>query len=592
MLKSAPLLQGTILIAALLAGACALHSPPVQKGQVDLSTRDWGQGPVVLSGEWGFNEGFRPVPDGWKGADAGGPDGRGWGTYRLKILANPDTPLALRYTAVLTAFSLSVNGTQLAQVGHPDRDPRLAVSAYAPGTVRLPAVRELDLELFVSNHDYRVGGLWQAPQIGPAQVVEHGQWAEEAAELVLATALGVIGVAALLLFAYRRSATTFAYLGLFAVIIALRSLVTGEYPLVRIVPGLPFDVLIRLEYWTAFLPLPAAAAFFFNLYPGLMPRWARWAMVVPSLVFATLPFFLPLDLLTRAIPWYYPTSIPALLYGTFVLVRRILREGQNVLMLAGVLILLITGLSDTIAAAFFVAATNLVPWGLGLFVALQATSLVKTFLSTFQATEAHLAEKEFLIREIHHRVKNSLQVVASLVTLQARRLEDEGQREVFQALRRRVTAIALVQEKLYAQGKGGTADVGDYLRELVHLQYSGDMLEEGLEWTLSGGPLAADADYCVDVGLILTELVANAHKHGAAAEGSTVKVSVGIGDKLSLEVDDHGPGFAPGFAISSSQGLGLQVVSVLLTRHDGAITFLPGPGGRVRVELKLPSASV
>ncbi len=583
-------LTGLAFLAVIFSSCSPM--PSASRGVLDLTQRDWTQGPVVLMGEWGFNDGFRTVPDGWKGSDAGGRDGRGWGTYHLKILTNPGTPLALRYTAVLTAFKLTVNGNELVQVGHPDRDPRLAVSAYAPGTVKLPAAPELDIDLFVSNHDYRVGGLWQAPQIGPADRIEHGQWAEEAAELVLATALGVIGLASLLLFAYRRSATTFAYLGLFAVIIALRSLVTGEYPLVRIIPGLPFDILIRLEYWTAFLPLPAAAAFFFKLYPGLMPQWARWAMVVPSLVFAALPFFLPLDLLTRAIPWYYPTSIPALLYGTFVLVRRILRERQNLLMLAGVLILLITGLSDTVAAAFFVAATNLVPWGLGLFVALQATSLVRTFLSTFQATEAHLAEKEFLIREIHHRVKNSLQVVASLVNLQARRLEDEGQKQVFQALRRRVTAIALVQEKLYAKGQGGTADVGDYLKELVHLQYSGDLLEEGLVWTLEGGPLAADADYCVDVGLILTELVANAHKHGTMAGTGPVSVSVSIGaELLTLGVEDNGPGFPAGFEISDSRGLGLQVVSVLLTRHEGTISFLPGPGGKVKVELKLPSAS-
>ena len=581
-------------LAALTLLLCSCAPPfRVDHGVIDLTRYDWSRGPVVLSGSWGFENGFRGVPDAWTGSAAGGPDGRGAGTYHLKVLAGTTPSLALRYGPVSTAFTVNANGVELVRVGRPDRDPRLAVAAYAPGTVRLPPAPEIDIDIFVSNHVYRVGGLWAAPQIGPADVLEHAQWTDEASQLALSTALAVIGVSALLLFVFRRSATTFAYLGLFALIIALRGLVTGEYALVKILPGLPFDILIRLEYWTAFLPLPTAAAFFLKFYPKLMPRALQWALIVPSLVFATFPALFPLDLLTRSITWYFPLSIPSLIYGAYAIARRILRERQNLLLLAGVALLVVTGLIDSLVAALATSLGTLVPWGLGAFVALQATSLAQTFLRAFEATEAHLAEKEFLIREIHHRVKNNLQVVASLVTLQARRIEDEGQRQVFLALRRRVTAIALVQEKLYAQG-GGKTGLGDYLKELVHLQYADDLLSESLEWKLEGAPLAADADYCVDVGLIVTELIANAHKHAVIPRGGgLVSVTVAIGEeRLTLEVDDEGPGFPEGFAPSDSQGLGLQVVTVLLTRHDGSITFLPGPGGKVRVGLKLPSAPI
>jgi len=578
-----------LAVSVLVLCSCA-QALPVNRGEIDLTQRNWDRGPVVLAGQWAFDEGFRDVPDAWTGNAAGGPDGRGAGTYRLRVLAGNGPQLALRYGPESTAFSVSANGIELVRVGNPDRDPQRAVSAYAPGTVALPPAAEIDLEIFVTNHDYRVGGLWAAPQIGPVSVLEHAQWADEASQLALATGLAVIGVSSLLLFSFRRSAATFAFLGLFSLLIALRCLVTGEYTMVKILPGIPFDVLIRLEYWTAFLPLPAGCAFFFKFYPKLMPRVAQWILVVPSLAFAVLPAVLPLDLLTRSITFYFPLSIPSLLYAAVVLTRRVLRERKNLLLLVGIILLIGAGLVDSLVAALATSLGTLVPWGLGAFVVLQAISLAQTFLKSFETTEALLAEKEFLIREIHHRVKNSLQVVASLVTLQSRRITNEEQRQVFQALRRRVIAVALVQEKLYAQTMG-IADLGEYLRELLHLQYDGDLIEDSIDWTLEGGPLAADADYCVDVGLILTELVANAQKHAVLSQGGGVSISVVIAAQVSLEVDDDGPGFPAGFAPTESHGLGLQVVVALLSRHDGSIAFLPGPGGRVRVELKLPSAS-
>ena len=243
--------------------SCGLGTPTAVgvKGVLDLRARDWRTGPVVLAGEWGFEGGFRKVPDIWSGNDAGGPDGRGAGTYRLTVLLADPPALALRYGSTSTAFLVRVNGAELVTVGRPDADASRAVSAYAPGTVPLPSGTRLDIEFFVSNHDYRVGGLWTAPSLGPAEAVQDGQWAEEAGALALAAALAVIGISSLVLFLYRRSDRTFLSLGLFSLVVALRALVTGEYPMVRILPHLPFDVLVRLEYLSAFLPLPSTAIY-------------------------------------------------------------------------------------------------------------------------------------------------------------------------------------------------------------------------------------------------------------------------------------------------------------------------------------------
>ena len=578
---------------AWLAVSCAFPPTGISRGQIDLSHRDWSLGTVPLAGEWQFGAGFRRVPDTWSGNDAGGPDGRGSGTYRLRVVVGENAPpLALRYGSVSTAFLIRANGEELVRVGNPHPDSRWARSAYAPGTVRLPAEAVLDLEFFVSNHDYRVGGLWTVPLIGPVDAVFRGQWLDEIGAVALATALSVIGLSALVLFFFRRTEKTFLHLGLFALLVALRSVVTGEYPLVKLLPGLPFDILVRLEYLTAFLPLATAASFFARLFPGLLGRWPLRAFVWPSLLFVSFTLIFPLDWLTRSIPWFYPVAVPALVYGVAVLTFRLMKERQGLLFLIGVAILAVSGLADMTVAAVFSTTGTWVPWGMGLFIILQAASLARRFLTVFEATERLLAEREFLVKEIHHRVKNSLQVVASIVTLQANRI-DGPPKEVFHALRRRITAIALVHEKLHGHGLGGRPDVAEYLRDLLKLQYADDLLEtSGVVWEIEAEPLSAGVDYCIDAGLILTELVGNAHKHALLPrDGGRLHVSIRIREgRLVIEVEDDGPGFPPAFKPEGSKGMGFRLVLALLQRNDGKLTLPEGAGGRVKVDLRLPAS--
>ena len=218
--------------------------------------------------------------------------------------------------------------------------------------------------------------------------------------------------------------------------------------------------------------------------------------------------------------------------------------------------------------------------------------MARNFVAAFDKNEALLAEKDLLVKEVHHRVKNSLQVVASLVSLQSHRLQDPGQKAVFQALRQRITAIALVHEKLYGRAFGGQPDLGEYLLDLVRLQYPGDGLEpRRVAWDIHVDPLKTGIDDCIDTGLILTELMSNAHKHGLLPQGGG-RLSVDLRVRegwLVLEVIDDGPGFPAGFQPEASSGLGFRLILALMQRHEGILTVLPGTGGRIRVELKILS---
>jgi two-component sensor histidine kinase len=581
-----------VLGLGLSLASCLVPVSPVRHGMLDLRHLDWSKGPVSLQGEWAFGSGWRTIPDQWTGSEGGGLDGRGSGTYRLTILLPENgPPLALRYATASTAFAVRVDNTELVRVGTPDADPRSTVPAFAPGTVRIPSATPVNLEIFVSNNVYRVGGLWSAPLLGPASSLEQSSWWDQAAALSLATSLTVIALISLLFYAFRRSEAAFLPLGLFALLVGLRPLVTGEYTLVRIVPGLPFEVLIRLEYLTAFLPLPLAIGFFESIFPKIWNSGVRSFLVWPSCVFAVLALLLPLDLLTRSIRFYYPIAVTAMAVALVFLAGRIRRERRRWGLAAGIGILTVTALSDMISAAFFAKSGSLIPWGLGLFVVLQTTALTQRLLESFRRNEALLTEKELLIKEVHHRVKNSLQVVASLVSLQSNRTTDQGQKAVFRALRQRITAIALIHEKLYGREIGRQPDLREYLLDLIRLQYPGDGLGLRVAWEIHMAALEASIDDCIDTGLILTELVSNAHKHGLLPRGGgRISVDLEVLDgRMVLEVVDDGPGFLSGYQPEASTGLGFRLIQALMQRHDGFLTVVPGDGGRVRVDLKAPS---
>jgi two-component sensor histidine kinase len=326
----------------------------------------------------------------------------------------------------------------------------------------------------------------------------------------------------------------------------------------------------------------------------MIRQWGVRLMTWPSWLFGLLAITLPLDLLTRSITWFYPVAVPALVIGTVLLVKRILNEEQTLLLLGGVVILATTGLADMASAAFLAATGNFVPWGLGLFVVLQATTLARRFLTAFERTEALLAEKELLVKEVHHRVKNSLQVVASLVSLQSNRLQDPAQKAVFSALRQRITAISLVHEKLYGQSSEVRPDLGEYLLDLLLLQFPRDGLGAGkVTWEVYADPLVAGVDYCIDAGLILTELVSNAHKHSLVPRGGgKLEVAIRIREsRLGIEVRDDGPGFPADFRPEAALGLGFRLVLALLQRNEGTMEIGAEAGARVRVELRLPSAA-
>lgn len=206
--------------------------------------------------------------------------------------------------------------------------------------------------------------------------------------------------------------------------------------------------------------------------------------------------------------------------------------------------------------------------------------------------EQALQQKELLFRELNHRVKNNLQLISSLLSIQSRRIADPAAREEFRTAQQRVRAIASLHSRLYQSADGiDSVEMHHYLRELVD-QLRSLLLAERRDVRLGFNcqELTVDVDRATSIGLIVNELVTNAAKHAFARGGGTVAVDLVVdGGRCTLCVADDGIGRTP--SGGEANGVGLRLVNLLVGQIDGSVREASGPGLRVTVEFPLQRQS-
>ncbi|MBK4734037.1 PAS domain S-box protein [Noviherbaspirillum pedocola] len=207
------------------------------------------------------------------------------------------------------------------------------------------------------------------------------------------------------------------------------------------------------------------------------------------------------------------------------------------------------------------------------------------------ALSAALQEKDTLLRELYHRVKNNLQVISSLFSLQLRTLPDGEARLALQESADRVRAMALVHEKLYQSKNLSSIALDDYIGDLCHqLGNAAGAAERGIALEASAQPVEVGLQVAVPLGLVLNELLANSLRHGFP-EGRrghiAVHLACGADHALSLTVTDDGVGLPPGMNIATSRTLGLKLVQALASQLDGSFSLESRDGTVARLQFRL-----
>ncbi|MEG3848636.1 PAS domain S-box protein [Microcoleus sp. herbarium19] len=206
--------------------------------------------------------------------------------------------------------------------------------------------------------------------------------------------------------------------------------------------------------------------------------------------------------------------------------------------------------------------------------------------------KASLAEKEVLLKEIHHRVKNNLQVISSLLKLQSRYIQDDRVTEMLKESQNRVRSMALVHEQLYQSKDLSDIDFAEYIQNLSHNLFQAyEIHAEGIKLETNIAPCSLNIDTAVPCGLIINELVTNSLKYAFTEQTKgKIKIDFTLDNNrvCVLAVSDSGIGFPQDLDYRNARTLGLRLVGSLVKQIRGKIELLDTAGTNFKITFPQP----
>ena len=415
------LIVGLLLV---LSGCQSSEKENISDGFFDLTSHDFTK-VVSLNGEWRFTwhdttgmssaAGDRmipiQVPDAWNGYRFAGKklSGLGAGTYLLSIRL-PETAehYSLEFPTAGTAYNLYVNGELQGGSGIYSRDPKLASPAYAPRIYDLGIRADsLNLRIDVSNFHHRLGGLWESITFGRSEYVLQRREARIAMQLFLFGALFIMGIYHLGVFSLSMRGRGALYFGVFALLISLRTLTTGEIYLHQLWPSLSWVALVRLEYLTFYLGLPLFFLFIRIQFPDeIDSRISQVVLAVSILFAASVLVFKPLTF-SHSLIYYQLISVLAMLYVIYGLGLAFIRgeEGSG-MVLVGFLAIMITFLNDILYVNHIINTGSLIALGLLVFILTQAFLISLKFSRTYDTIDQQRIKLERTNRAYQTEIEN------------------------------------------------------------------------------------------------------------------------------------------------------------------------------------------
>ncbi len=222
-------------------------------------------------------------------------------------------------------------------------------------------------------------------------------------------------------------------------------------------------------------------------------------------------------------------------------------------------------------------------------------------LKVMEQIQRSLQEKDVLLREIHHRVKNNLQIISSLLNLQAGFIEDKRAAEIFEESKNRVRSMALIHEKLYESKNFSSLDMSEFIEELVkNLYKSYGFNTSSVALDLNIDDLSFDADQAVYLGLVVNEIVSNSFKHAFKLTDTSelgkrqfkiyIQAKQDENKDFTIKIGDNGIGFPKDIDFRNTESLGLRLVVTLVKQLGGEIELLDEAGTNFVITIKKKTA--
>lgn len=204
-------------------------------------------------------------------------------------------------------------------------------------------------------------------------------------------------------------------------------------------------------------------------------------------------------------------------------------------------------------------------------------------------TITSLKEKELLVAEIHHRVKNNLTVICSLINLQLAKTENIEAIEQMSNIKNRILSISKAHNMLYKTKDFAKVNIEDYLKDLIDELKESFSHSGNISFELKISPVKLDVSKAVPLGLVINECVTNSLKHAFPAEYQNRKISILIehdGKSINLKVSDNGIGFKNPDELQNAESLGITLIASLAEQLDGIVRFTNEGGAQTILNFK------
>jgi len=399
--------------------------PKAVKGVLDL--RDWDfekDGTVNLDGEWEFywkelpvgenlelpeeKRDYLGVPRPWNGhiikrttenGDVTEEElgGRGYATYKLKILLGEEVPLGFRLPEQGSSYSMYVNNVLLYKSGtvavtEENSIPYRNIKYH----LMKPVGQSIDILITISNYQNTLGGVWGSFEIGRHESILKLRDTNISLELFIAGILFIMGIYHLSLFNLRKEDRSPLYFGIFCLLISLRTLLTGEKYLHVLIGNFSFSLSFTLEYLTMYLGVPVFYEFIYSLYPNEVNILIKKIIIFICLIFSSIVIFFPSYYFTKTLMFMQIIILYAIINGIYTLIKAMSakRNGAGIFLL-GFLIFGLFAINDILFARNIINTGYYVPVGLVAFIFAQSYLLSARFSMAFtDAKEARRIAEE------------------------------------------------------------------------------------------------------------------------------------------------------------------------------------------------------
>ena len=200
-----------------------------------------------------------------------------------------------------------------------------------------------------------------------------------------------------------------------------------------------------------------------------------------------------------------------------------------------------------------------------------------------------LEDKEWLLKEVHHRVKNNLQIVISLLNTQSRFLNSQEAINAIQESRHRMQAMSLIHQKLYQGESSACVNMNSYIQELSEYLDASLNANKKIRFTIQFRDVELDIVQAIPVGLILNELITNAIKYafpGKDAGSIQIIMHPQSEEQILLQINDDGIGLHSDFDMNKTDSMGMRLIRGLVRQINGSIHFFTERGVHVHIKFK------